>query len=1059
MDIQKNTHNQEKTNENKKLSLLKQYILENTPKRTIEAYASLSEYAQTHDFGILDEDVVVLDTETTGFSFNHDQLIQIAAARLNKGEITDWYVTFVNPGKPIPDEIVHLTHITEEHVKDAPGTEEAVQGLVDFVGSSLVVAHNVGFDYTFCTKYESGKPLKENIWIDSLDLARIVLPRFNSHRLLDLVRAFGGPESTHRADDDVAATCLVYRILLAGAQTMPEEVLRYIASLAPVSEWNTGYVFKVFAQQYENELDKACEGEIREGELCKGELFINEPYKFNLRDRRKRRVATLLDSYRRDAFEPLYILEENTKNPGQTQEMETGEEVSGKFESGNFESGKLDSDKLESLFTLQYPTDEEIIQAFSTDGLVGSLYEEYEPREEQKEMSLAINRTLRSGSNLAIEAGTGVGKSMAYLVPLALLAKKNSITVGVATKTNALLDQLLNKELPLLESALGVSYASLKGFTHYICNRKVEQLISEGAKHLVLKSREVHQAPAIAALISFIEQTDYDDIDGLKIDYGAVPRWQITSKSTECLRRKCPYFGRTCFVHGAREQAQRSDVVVTNHSLLFWDVRLEGGILPPIRYWVVDEAHGAEQEARQAFSLELASGALEGLIKRVASDSARQNVLLRAERCGDVTDEGQALFSVLVAKAHSAAGAFAIAAKEYTLRVKDLLYFAPQQKSKGYEYFDLWLNDDIRHSEHFNGVAQCARSMQQTLEKLIACMRDIVVFYESAEISSAAQREIALVTLELRELYEAIEQIFLIQSENNVYSVRMNKAKDKHNEVFTVQPLNVGSSLNETLYQETNSVIYTSATLAVDSRFDSFERGIGLNQSESSQGSVMQVESSYDFDNHMRVFVPSDIPEPNSPDFLPVLQQFLIDLHKAQNGSLLTLFTNRKEMENSFEVVNEALKPEDLRLVCQKWGVSVKGLRDDFLKDEKLSLFALKSFWEGFDAPGATLRGVVVTKLPFGLPTDPLSCERAKRDDRAWANYSLPSAVIEVKQAVGRLIRTSTDEGIVVLTDHRLISKYYGKKFLNSLPSKNIAIMPMADIIAQVEELYRERLR
>ena len=165
-----------------------------------------------------------------------------------------------------------------------------------------------------------------------------------------------------------------------------------------------------------------------------------------------------------------------------------------------------------------------------------------------------------------------------------------------------------------------------------------------------------------------------------------------------------------------------------------------------------------------------------------------------------------------------------------------------------------------------------------------------------------------------------------------------------------------------------------------------------------------------------------------------------------------------KTNQDSCTVVNPEIKAENLRLVCQKWGVSVKGLRDDFLKDEKLSLFALKSFWEGFDAPGSTLRGVVVTKLPFGLPTDPLSCERANRDDRAWNNYSLPTAVLEVKQAVGRLIRTSTDEGIVVLTDHRLVSKYYGKKFLNSLPSKNISVIPMADIISRVESFYKESI-
>ena len=148
-----------------------------------------------------------------------------------------------------------------------------------------------------------------------------------------------------------------------------------------------------------------------------------------------------------------------------------------------------------------------------------------------------------------------------------------------------------------------------------------------------------------------------------------------------------------------------------------------------------------------------------------------------------------------------------------------------------------------------------------------------------------------------------------------------------------------------------------------------------------------------------------------------------------RTGSMLTLFTNRREMEKCFEEVQPALKGDDLRVVCQKWGVSVKGLRDDFLADEHLSLFALKSFWEGFDAPGATLKGVVIPKLPFSKPTDPLSCERATRDDAAWRRYVLPAAVLETKQAAGRLIRKADDRGILILADKRLITKGYGKKF------------------------------
>lgn len=202
----------------------------------------------------------------------------------------------------------------------------------------------------------------------------------------------------------------------------------------------------------------------------------------------------------------------------------------------------------------------------------------------------------------------------------------------------------------------------------------------------------------------------------------------------------------------------------------------------------------------------------------------------------------------------------------------------------------------------------------------------------------------------------------------------------------------------------------------------------------------------------MTVYVVEDMPEPMASDYLDDLEQLLIGVHRAQQGSTLTLFTNRREMEKSYEVVQAALRGDDLRVVCQKWGVSVKGLRDDFLADEHLSLFALKSFWEGFDAPGATLKTVVIPKLPFGKPTDPLSCERAQSDAQAWSHYVLPAAILETKQAAGRLIRTSTDTGSLVLADRRLVTKGYGKLFLRSLPSKNIKVMPAARII---EELAR----
>ena len=987
------------------LERLDSYIVDNTSERIRERYHSLAKYAQEHDFGVLDEDVVVIDTETTGLSFTHDELIQIAAARMVHGQIAGWYVTFVNPGKSIPEDVAHLTNISDEDVADAPDAEAALRGLVEFVGGSDVVAHNANFDRTFCTKYPAGESLKQNLWFDSLDLAKISLPRLTSHRLLDLVRAFGGPESTHRADDDVAATCIVYRVLLAAIACMPNDLVHHIAEMSDVESWNTVEVFRRIAK-----LNGDC-----------------EPY--NLRASRKSAVAKPSSSLRVDANAPATSVE---------------------LLSDDGENWKVSAGK-----PLEFASDEEISAAFSEDGLLDSLYVDYEPRAEQREMALAVNHALSQGRNLAVEAGTGVGKSMAYLVPLAYAAQKNAITVGVATKTNALLDQLVNKELPLLSSALGITYAPLKGFTHYPCLRKVDALDRQGASIITYKKQQINQAPALAGLLSFVEQSDYDDIDTLKIDYRAIPRWRITTKSTECLRRKCPFFGRSCFVHGAREEAQRCDVVVTNHSLLFWDVRFDGGLLPPVRYWAVDEAHGAEAEARRALALSVSSSAIQSLVRRVSSESAVQNVITRVSRSAQAPEEGMRLYESFIAKAQTCAGAFAVAAEEFCLGNKDLLVLDPKQRRNGYEYFDLWLNEDIRRGNTYRAVVNRAKALYETLEKLIRSMRDVVAYAEQMEDNSSAQRELALAALELRELYEGLEAMFFQENDNYVYSVRMNRTRGKLDEVFTVQPLDLGVSLGESLYADSRSVIYASATLAVDGQFDSFERAMGLNEGDDSQADVLKVDSSFDFDANMRVYVPTDMPEPSEAGYLPALQEFLAQLHIAREGSLLTLFTNRREMEHCFEEVQPALKNEDIRLVCQKWGVSVKGLRDDFLKDEHLSLFALKSFWEGFDAPGSTLKGVIIPKLPFGLPTDPLSCERQQRDDRAWAHYSLPQAVIEVKQAVGRLIRKSTDKGIVVLADKRLITKYYGKKFLNSLPSKNIAMMTCDDIVAEVAEAAR----
>ncbi len=973
---------------------LQKFISEDTPADIADRYASLPEIAASTHFGPFDDDLVVVDTETTGFSFNHDELIQIAAARVSGGEIVDWCVTFVDPGKNIPDEIIHLTGISNEDVAGAPSPNEALAQLAAFVGSSYVVAHNVEFDKTFTTKHPGGYPLLENTWIDSLDLSRIALPRMKSHRLLDLVRAFDCPLSTHRADADVEATCAVLRILLSAIQMMPHELVAKIASLATVEQWPTSVVFKYMASR-----ETICEDA--------------DQQMFSLRKLRRLRQT-------------------------------------------DFQSeAKIDADDLASdpKRTLVFPSKDEIASSFASDGLVGGMYAAYEPRAEQKSMSEAVRAAFETSSNLVVEAGTGVGKSMAYLIPSVYTAKRNGVAVGVATKTNALLDQLVYNELPRLKEQIpDLTYAALKGFSHYPCLRKIEQIAEDGAHMRTIMGKEVSQAPSIAAMLSFVEQTAYGDMGVLKLDYRTLPRSYTTTTSRECLRRKCPFFGSACYVHGARKKAESADIVVTNHSLLFCDLVAGGGLLPPIRYWVLDEAHGAESEARKAFSVELAADELLRIISKVSSEEPSRNAFLKVERRIAVKPEGEnhTLLFGLLAKAKSVGSEFSGAAKDIVEQMRSLLYFDANKRSKVYDSVDLWLNEDIRRSETFAALRGYADVFEKKTTELVKACQDLVAVLEEYDGIAESQREIAALALTLKDTIAASEIIFGASDEKYVYSATLSKKNDRPRDVLRAQLLNIGTALENTLYERAHSVVFASATLTVGDSFDSFNSSMGLGGT-THPCNTLKLDSSYDYDAHMTVYVVEDMPEPNESAYLDSLSEFLVEVHRAQHGSVLTLFTNRREMEKCYADVQPELKKDDLRVVCQKWGTSPKGLRDDFLSDEHLSLFALKSFWEGFDAPGATLKAVVIPKLPFARPTDPLSCERAARDDAAWRHYVLPAAVIETKQAAGRLIRTSTDEGCLILADKRLVTKGYGKSFLKSMPSKTIKIMKRSEIVEDIE--------
>ena len=952
--------------------MLEDIILPETPKAVVDAYRSLAARARVEEFGLLEDDVVVLDTETTGLSFSECQLTEIAAVRLSGRDVTGSFRTFVNPGQPIPKNIQALTHITDADVADAPAPEEAVSKLAEFVGGAPVLAHNATFDRTFIERVPGGAGVSD-LWVDTLALSRIALPRLSTHKLQDMAEAFGCDSVSHRAMDDVHALAGMWRVILCALTDLPDGLLELLANMHPEVEWAYRPILT--------------------------HLALRVPgVPFSLAAARAKLVRERDARPRQDSGE---IAEELTAVP-----------------------------------------EGDVAASFAATGAVGRMYEGFEPREQQVEMAEEVRQALCRHEIRVIEAGTGVGKSVAYLLPLALYAKRNGITCGVATKTNALTDQLVSHELPALARELpdGLAYSCLKGYDHYPCLRRLVRAAGPGelpvgdvrANGRSRASIASDMLTAIAVTYAYTCQSVEGDLDALGIRWSSVPRSMLTVTSNECTRSRCPFYPNLCLVHGARRRASAADVVVTNHSLLLRNVAADGNILPPIRNWVVDEAHSFEAEARKQWALELSASGAQMTFELLGG--TQTGVI--GQYASLATGKEAALPAIgLLAKAASSAHRAADASGAFFEAVRGLADLA--RGGGGYDTVTVWLGPDARASEAWAHVSELGADLERRLED---CRRDLssaqdlcskTIEHLPGDLEDALRRVEAMV--------EACRVIVGGTDDTYVCSAEVSRAKRRFGqERLVAEKLDVGSELADRWYPEMQSVTFCSATMTVGGSFAHFSEAVGLDRIGPERLVSRELRSCYDFDSHMAVVAVEDLPDPREGGYLAALEEMLVGVHASMGGSVLTLFTNRREMEEVHAVVAPRLAALGLDVAMQERGSSPRRLRERFVREKTLSLMALRSFWEGFDASGDTLRCVVITKLPFSSPRDPLSQARSALDRQAWRRWSLPEAVLTVKQAAGRLIRTSTDAGVLVLADSRVSSKGYGKVFLRSLPSANV---------------------
>lgn len=949
---------------------LDEFLIAGTDEDVSNMYRQLPERARDLQLGLVEDEVVVLDTETTGFNPASCSLLEIAAIRMRGGETIGEFQTFVDPGCAIPSEITELTGITQADVAGAPSPREAVAALAEFAGDCNLVAHNASFDQGFVMRQAIPGELGGQ-WVDTLALSQIVLPRLKSHRLVDLSAAFGLHAPSHRAMDDTVCLGALWRILLAGTQAMTPGLAGYIAGLSPQTDWPLRPYFAQAALE-------------------------NPGVDFSLRRNRTERTQA-------SALPP-----------------------------------RPDADEI----PLSFCDEAHIDAAFSPTGIMGEMYPGYEERPEQLAMAQEVAACLREGDIRVIEAGTGVGKSMAYLVPVTYGARENKITMGVATKTNALMDQLVYHELPRLREALNgdLSYVALKGYEHYLCLRKLESM----ARSQQDASCDI--VNMIATLLSFTAQTSHGDLDALNIGWARLPRTDVQANANDCLKKRCPYFPRRCFLHGARRIATSADIVVTNHALLFRDMQADNGILPPIRHWIVDEAHGVEGEARRQLSCGISSRDLEHELGRIGNP--KSSITARVRKRADKLEGGDVLYGV-TADIENRIGQIQLVAADFFTQLANVP--APNARDDGsYNIVTIWISAELREGRAWRELCVPGTKLAELLWGLNGRLADLISMLEQFEGEFVnALAELSGITGDIRNAVDALKLILDGTDDRYVTSLQLDRNPRRPAQLLEAMRLDIGESLAAELYPQTRSLVFTSATIATAERepFAHFMRATGLDRVTDKPVRASIFASGYDYERNMTVLLPSDMPEPNARDYHDAFARLLYETHLAMGGSVLTLFTNRREMESFYRELKPRLADAGIELVAQTRGTSTKSLRDRFLSDRNLSMFALKSFWEGFDAPGDTLRCVIIARLPFSRPDDPISREREARDGRAaWGRYSLPEAVMDLKQAAGRLIRNSTDSGWLVLADARLQTKNYAKSFLRAMPTPDIRTLSISEI-------------
>ena len=707
-------------------------------------------------------------------------------------------------------------------------------------------------------------------------------------------------------------------------------------------------------------------------------------------------------------------------------------------------------------------------------GQIASSLNGYESREEQQRMAEAVATAFNRQQLTVIEAGTGTGKSLAYLVPAVMWALHNEERVVISTNTINLQEQLIGKDIPFLQQASGLDFRAVlvKGRGNYLCRRKAMQVQAEPGLF------DDDQADELHALLAWCETTP----SGARDELNFVPReavWEeLCCEVDQCSRTRCPHYG-DCFFHRARRQAAQADILVVNHALLRADLALRqqtenysaAAVLPPFAHVIIDEAHHLEDVATRFFSGQTTRFVFARNLNRLRPPRKPERGLLPRllGQLGRVLpDHEDDLYREIHAESEALAqlktqlmnrGTTVLESTGNTL-LEILGRALPEREELRQRIVPPFCNE-ARWLEALGPLKDLARQTSELSRKL----RDFVRLCQ--KLPRSVREKVAPAIDDLEGLAQRIAGLadelafFCAPADGACCWIEVTQGRVGRGQAMIVRlcsaPIDVAEHLKRALFERMRTVVMTSATLTVDNSFSYFMQRNGIDLVSSQRVTDHRFASPFDYPSQALFAVPAELPEPGSGGFADAVRDVVEEAILAADGRTFVLFTAYSLL---FKVYSELAPVLEARgYTCLRQGSDNRHrLLQRFTADTTSVLFATDSFWEGVDVPGRALEQVIICRLPFKVPTEPILEARTEAILREggdpFRDFTLPQAVLKFKQGFGRLIRNRSDRGVVLMLDRRVVSRNYGQLFLRSLPPARQLIGPRRDVIEGIRSFF-----